>query len=538
MIVSRTKIAAIAGALLLVAIAGPAGEGVAPVVKVPAVAPKAGGQAGDAGEFVRGLYKTLESRRPDLERLAAAVDPELLLGRAMTGLSSRPPEVWTLAARVRLAKETHRLVGKIFPRGVIVVAPTVVSARAQEGSGLTVVTVRFYRIDMNRSSQRPVWHQVHIARKSAGWRVADIDQMDSGNMLSYLAISRLTDLEQEKLPREGGAPVVALFAKTLLAGLLAALLLGLVIYFALVRSAGDEPRRRPRVLIMWVAILGSIIVGAVLFLSGLMEHMDRDAAIDEFQQRSQSLMFTADAEKMIIEARSQNNQQLAEQFLGQALRRLERALTSQQWANRQAQMTKVRVLALGGDKGAAESQLKVLASEAMDPPMPAAHLELAQLQQRSKKWAEAGQSLMGFVKAVGPDAHVYCQAAQCFALARQVKNAEQMLKLARETQEFDNPNKQGAYDGTLILGRAAVRASQKRVDDVIADFNLFLAPYEGGRTDPRIWVQKCMEIAGNLRSGQFDAVTRDPKFVAYMKTLQARMNAIMKKYQPPRGGPR
>jgi len=541
MIMTRTgfRVTMVAGALLLAATLTHAAEDVAPV-PAPGVSPATSGSgavAGDAGEFVRELYKALESRRPDLERVAAAVDPDLLLERATTGLSSRPPRSWALEARVRLSRETLKLLSEIFPFGVIVVAPTVIGVRPQKGSDLTVVTVRFHRVDMQQGS-RPVWHQVYVGRKPAGWRVADIDRLETGEMLSYLAISRLTDPQQEALPREGSGPVAALFARTLMAGLLAALIFGLVVYFALVRPAGDDSGRRPRVLLMWAAILGSIIVGAVLFLSGLMEHMDRDAAIDEFQQRSQSLQFTADAEKLIAEARRQNNQQLADQFRKQALLKLERALTSQQWANRRAQVTKIRLLALLGDRGSAEAQLEVLAGKDMDPPMPAAHLQLARLQQRSKQWTEAGRSLVGFTEAVGPDAHVYVEAAQCFALARQFKNAERMLALAADTQEFDNYQNQDAYDGTLILGRAAVRAAQKRVDDVIVDLKLFLAPYETKKTDPRIWAQKVMELSGNLRGGQFNAIMRDAKFRTYLNGLQKRLNEIMKKYQAPSGGAR
>ncbi len=533
MITIGRTLTAVVVSLLLVAAAARAGESEAPFAKVPAPAPAASSK--EAGEFVAELYEALSSPRPDLNRLAAAIDPGLLLARATEGLSSRPPEVWSSAARVRLAKGTSSIVAAAFPPGVIAIAPRVVGSVRGAG-GLTVVTVRFYRIDMRRRSQSPAWHQVYVTRTPAGWRLADIDQLDTGDRLSYTAIQRLTDPQEEKLPRGGNGPVVMLLLRTLLAGVLIAVVLGLVMYFALVRPAGEEPKRRPRVLVMWVTILTPLLVGGVLFLSGLMEHMDRDAAVDEFQKRSKSLELTGQAEAAIAEVMRQNNPKLAQQFYAQTLRKLELALTAQQWANRRAQLIKIKVLVSAGDQAGAEADLKVLASEEMDPPMPGARLELAQIYQRSKKWREAGEVLVGFGKVVGSDALVYCNAAQCFALAGDFAKAERMIKLAEGAQTFDNPRNLAEFDGTLLLSRAAVRAANKRVKEVIADFKTFLAPCE---RDPKLWMRKIQELDANLRTGQFNAVLKEPEFRNYMGEIQKKINAIVKQQPPlPRGGPR
>jgi tetratricopeptide (TPR) repeat protein len=531
----RKTLTAIAASLLLTAAATRAGESQSPSLGVPAV-PAPAASPREAGEFVAELYRALESQNPDLNRLVAAIDPELLLARATEGLSSRPPDAWSSAARLRLAKEAPSLIGAVFPMGVIAISPRVVGS-AKGPAGLTVVTVRFYRIDVHRRSQRPAWHQVYVARTPAGWRLADIDQLSTGDRLSYTAIQKLTDPQEEKLPREGGGPVVMLLLRTLLAGVLIAVVLGLVMYFALVRPAGETPGRRPRVLVMWVTILAPLLVGGVLFLSGLMEHMDRDSAVDEFQKRSKSLALTGEAEAAVTEAVRQNSPNLARQFYGQALRKLELALTAQQWANRRAQLTKIKVLISAGDRAGAEADLKILASDEMDPPMPAARLELSQLYQRSKKWPEAGRTLVGFGKAVGSDALVYCNAAQCFALARDFTNAERMIKLAEEAQKFDNPKDLAEFDGTLLLSRAAVRAANKRVTEVIADFRIFLAPYED---NPRAWVSKVQELDGNLRRGQFNAILKEPEFRKYMGEIQKKINTLIKRRPPPpppRGGP-
>jgi hypothetical protein len=510
--------------------AEPAPPAKAPVAPVPAAA-----QAADARAFVRELYKGLESGRGGVLRLGAMIDPELLFEEALRGLSSRPPEVWLAGARKRVAGSVLGMAGELFPSSFLVANARVVGS-GKSKSGAEVVSVRFYRLSRNMGEHPGAWHQVHVVRTPAGWRISNIDQMDSGQRLSDLTIARLTDPRAEKLPLPGGAPLANLAVKTLAAGLLAAVVLGLAAYLLLVRPAAGKPGRGKLLLLMWVVILGPALTGAGFFFSGLMEHMDRGSALEEFKRRGKSLRGSAQAEALIGEARrmeAQGNRDLARQAYAQAMGACKEALSPEGWRqSRWGHMVRARVLVAAGDRGA-EAFLRALTSEKMDPPMPSAHLELAVLYQRQRRWSEAGRATVEFAKQIGEDAFLLCRAAQQFAQGGDFKNADGLLEAAERAQDFDNPKNSADFDHLMVLSRAAVRAKEKRGKDTVADFRLVLGPF---RKDPVNFHNMGMQLLMMARSRQFQPLHRDKDFLEFVGQLHGEIKKIRERLQKSRPG--
>jgi tetratricopeptide (TPR) repeat protein len=206
---------------------------------------------------------------------------------------------------------------------------------------------------------------------------------------------------------------------------------------------------------------------------------------------------------------------------------------AERWgANRRAMLLRARVLEIraqmsqaGDARAAAEEYLQALTSKDMKPPIPAAQLEMARFQQRQRNWGQAAEGYAGFIRAVGQDAYVMSLVAVCLATSGDSAVAERTIREAEALQDFDAVG-QPSYDENMLLNRAAVRAAGKRVDDVIADFDLFLKPYE---KIPIRWVQRCLELDANMGSGRYDALMKDPKFQAYFKALDKHLREVIER---------
>ncbi len=489
----------------------------------------------DPQAFVRALYKGLEGEKGRLrgeKRMVAAIDAGLLLERTVAGLSTRPPKVWMAAARERLtawiAAARDRLtasradpVANIFPQAVMIISPRVLGVRS-EGPDRAVVSVRYYALDRRTGMDATLWHRVYLARTEAGWHVADIEMLDSGMRLSSLALILLTDPEEESLPLEDSGVVGILALKSVVPGLLLAILLGLGAYFAMVRStAKGKPGRGLKLFLMWMVIAGPILAGLVIFAAGLMDHLDRNGAVDEIARRGASLRLTAEAQQNLLGAqmlRARRRTDDAQKAFRQAMDNCDHALAPGAWPdNRVAMLVYGRLLMAVGDRSRreAEGYLKALTSPDMQPPMPAAHLLRARFCEQHKQWSEAAGATLSFIKLVGDDAFSYVRAAKFFTEAGDFKNADEMLRRAEKAEKFDQ---------SMLIERIAIRAAQKRADDVIADIKAMMAPVSKNLGST---LMVCQQILGMAQDGRFGKVLADAKFRACINGIGKTRNAAV-----------
>jgi tetratricopeptide (TPR) repeat protein len=491
------------------------------------------------GPLVLRFYRALEGPRRDFRPIGGAIDPGELLARAVEGLEDRLPGVWMQAARERLggATEMMNAAGAILPSGAMIIKPRVTGTRDLPGGG-ALVTVRFYAVSQ-RGGPQTVWHRVLLSGGPSDWRVADIEVLDSGERLSYLAVSQLTDPGQKGLPRESGAGVAILLATSLLPGLLAALVLGLLVYFLMVRPRSEGAGRTAPVLLMWALIVVPALTGTVLFFSGLMDHLDRDSAVEEFNRRGNSRRATGEAETRMRQAQlmeSQGNSAEARRRYAEAMLFLdERALAPDGWPqNRRAMVLRARLLSAqeGGEKVAADYVNALAALK--DPPLPAARYMLSELAKHRGDWAGAARAMVAFGEITGEDAFVFCRAAQYFSEAKDRASAEKMLQRARKAQAFDNARDEGEFDHIMLFARAAVRARAGRAKEVIEDLKRILEPF---RNDARSYFEIGRQVLQVGVSEQFKPIRKDPEFQKFLKALQAQLQEIVKRYSAPQPAP-
>lgn len=504
----------------------------APAPEKPAPAPAPATSSGadvptaisdDPGAFVEMLYKRLEGQRRDDRLLVLALDPGLLLERAIAGLPTRPPKVWMAAARKRLAASRTEAIATIFPPEMMVISPRMLGVQSEKPDR-ALVGVRFYAFHPGTGAGVPVWHQVHLVRSGSGWLLADIDALQGSGRLSDLALILLTDLEQEPLPLEGSGILGSLALKSVVPGLLVALLLGLGTYFVLVRpTAKGKPGRGLKLFLMWIVIVGPLLAGLVLFAAGLMDHLDRNGAVDTVARRGASMRLTTSAQQdlltaQMLKARRRPND--AQKAFRQAMNSCDRAVAPGAWPdNRAAMLLSGRLLAAVGDRNRreADNYLKALTSPDMQPPMPAAHLLRASFCERHKQWSEAGSATLSFIKLIGEDAFSYVRAAKSFAKAGDFKSADEMLRRAEKIEKFDQ---------SMLMDRIEIRATEKRADDVIADIKSMMAPVSKDLGSTLI---TCQQILGMARDGKFNKLLEDAKFQAYMDGLSKTRNGAVSK---------
>ncbi len=498
----------------------------------------------EPGPLVLRFYKALEGPRRDFRPIGGAIDPGKLLARAVERLEDRLPGVWMQAARERLggATEMMNAAGAILPSGAMLIKPRLIGTRDLPGGG-ALVTVRFYAVSQ-RGGPQTVWHRVLLSGGPSDWRVADIEVLDTGERLSYLTVSQLTDPGQEQLPRESGAGVAVLLATSLLPGLLAALVLGLLVYFLMVRPRSEEAGRTGPVLLMWVLIVVPALTGTVLFFSGLMDHLDRDSAVEEFNRRGNSRRATGEAETRMRQAQlmeSQGNTAEAGRRYAEALLFLdERALAPDGWPqNRRAMVLRARVLSgrerlMGNDAGKEATEYVNALAKLKDPPLPAASYMLSDLAKRKGDWAGAARALLAFMEFTGEDAFLLCRAAQYFAEARDRASAEKMLERARKAQNFGNARDEDEFDHIMLFARAAVRAQSGRSKEVVADFKRILEPF---RNDVRNYFQIGYQVLQVAISDQFKPLRNDPEFQKFVKALKTQLEEIRKRYSAPQPAP-
>jgi hypothetical protein len=282
---------------------------------------------------------------------------------------------------------------------------------------------------------------------------------------------------------------------------------------------------------MWLVIAGPALAGTITFFSGLMDHLGRDGAIEEFARRGRSRRLTGEARHRLRQAgvtEVQGNVQQAQQLRREALSYCEGALASDAWRqNRPAMLLQGRIWVEAGDRRA-EDYLKALAGFS-DPAMPGALLELASLYASDGRTREAAETLVRFAGAVGEDAFNYCRAAKYAARAGDRGSADQLLERARAAQAFDDPES-ADFDHVLVLARAGVRAQQKRGKDVVEDLKRSLQPYS---RDPAEFFEMGRQILQLAGSRQFQPVHDDEEFRDFIKWLQGRLQEILQRM---RGG--
>ncbi|MHC4914138.1 MAG: tetratricopeptide repeat protein [Planctomycetota bacterium] len=496
------------------------------------------------GPLVLRLYKAIEGPRQDFRPLGGTIDAGELLTRAVEGLGDRLPAVWMQATRKRLggAGEMVGAARAIVPARAMIIKPRVTGSRELPDGG-ALVTVRFYAVSQ-RGGPQTVWHQVLLSGGPTDWRIADIEVLETGERLSYLAVSQLTDPGQDELPRESGSGVALLLATWLLPGLLAALILGLLVYFVLVRPRSEEAGRTGPVLLMWVLIVAPALAGTVLFFSGLMDHLDRDSAVEEFSRRGVSRQATGEAELRLHQGRNmaaQENTGEAKRRYAEALLYLdEGALAPDGWPqNRRAMVLRARTIAsqerLERSTGKVSADYVNALAALKDPPLPAASFMLSDLAKRQGDWAGAARAMVAFGEITGEDAFVYCRAAQYFAEARDRTSAENMLARARKAQAFDNVRDEDEFDHIMLFARAAARAQFGRAKESIEDLKRILEPF---KDDVRNYFPIGQQVLQVAISEQFKPLRSDPDFQKFVKGLQAQLEEIYRRHSaPPRPEP-
>jgi len=439
--------------------------------------PLAEAQADDSSrQFVEGLY----GRGPAGQAaMTTAIDCDALLDRVLSGLSSSPSAEWRRAAAARLEERRGALAGAIS-RSVAGSLSTRVLPAQPGADGSTRVAVRLYVISQQAGLQTG-WHRLTLRRAGSLWRVAEIEMLDSGDQLSNLAMSAILDPEREPLPEGSAARVLSAPSIKALASLIAGIVMGLVLRAALARrrtaaASGGEGGGAGSGFVWGGAALGALFA-FVFFAAGMMDLFSQRGAIDELKQRAASF------------ARLQEG-------------KVDAALSI--WReNRMAQTIRAGVLASQGNLAEAEAYLEALAQTSN--PSPTVHLQLARLQEQSKRWAQAAASRARFAELVGGDALIYTEAARDRAMAQDARGAEELLSLAGRSEP---------PDFRILMVRAETHAAMKKGAAVAADIRALLASPEG--------VLNAREAAALLEQGEeYKPVRNDPAIRAFLKELKA-----------------
>jgi Tfp pilus assembly protein PilF len=319
---------------------------------------------------------------------------------------------------------------------------------------------------------------VLLRKQAAAWRVVEIEMLaageESGADLSNLALAVLFDSNVKALPDEAGSQALALPAGELLGALLAGILLGLALHRLGRRPLPDG--KLPGALSgasFWLPTVAGLAAGLVLFGLGLSRYLHEHGAVEELKAHGLSLARLQDGD-------------------------LEGALKA--WPqNQAAQVRKAEVLASMGKPEDAQRYLAALAQTKTPPP--AVYLNLARLQQRGERPAEAAASLGKFGDLLGGDALIYIQAAQQAARGRDFRLADELL---RRAQAVEPP------DAVMLLARASIHAAERRPAEVIADFKAVLGQGAAQPRDLLLLIE---------RTPDFDPVRNDPAFVKFVKGL-------------------
>ena len=473
---------------LLFSVPGRAAEDPAATESEIELPPLPGAVTANPKSLVQLIYGSLVIPRPDPTPLITAMNVDALLERTVESLSARPPEAWMAAARKRLAEAEHRVewASGIFDGGYVV-APRVLSVQADDLTA--TVNVRYISLNPHTDSRSPAWHQVHLAKGEAGWRVVDIHVLASGDRLSYSAVQILNDAKNP-LPLGSSRGIWLATLWTLLAGALAAVILGLGAYFALVRPSKGRGRRGLLIALNWFVVLGPLLAGTGIFLSRLNDHLAARGAVDELARRASG----DGAIRQALQVAG-SDQAEAGQF---ARQRCEQAREA--WpGNHMGMLLEGRLLVAQAGASQAESYLQALADEQMADRPPGGLLELARFYRKRRAWKQAAASVLAFADVVGPDAYIHCLAAGDYARAGRFKDADVQLQKAEAVQR--------PLDDFMLLRRMKIRGLQKRAGEVVKDAEIIKEMYRG---DPRIFPRLAQEFAGE----EFDAVRKDPAFMA------------------------
>ena len=436
----------------------------------PAAAP-APAKAATARQAAQDIFQALS--RGDPRPLGDAIDTEALLARTLEGLSTQPSAVWRTAALARLDAARDKIASAVaqavaggLPRAL---------GETPGPDGTAAVGVRLY------TGSGPAWFRALMVRRTANWRVADLDLLQSGEQLSNLALSILISPDEPALPQETAAAALGRPIGALLGGFLGGILIGWGLFRMLSRPAADAPARGPLgSAFFWIPAVAGAVTGLALFAGGLGRYLNACGAADEIKLRAAS--------------RGSVLQSQMEGDLRMVMLRLEEALKL--WPqNRMAQAMKASLLAGRGKPEDAAAYLTALAGT--DSPPPAVYLLLANVYERRGEWPKAAGELLRFTERIGPDGLLYSQAAQQYARARDFRGAEDLLARAAAAEPPDI---------NMLMARTTVHAAARRVPEVIADLKAIIARRE-------VSPSQLLELVAG--SPDFAAVRDDPAFKAF-----------------------
>ncbi len=431
---------------------------------------------GDARDFVRDIYRRLATGSEDAYLpLASAIDVEAVLGHALAGLSAEPPAEWRAAALARLEADREKLAQAMADTAAPAMVRTLPARPGPDGT--TLVAVRLYVF--SQYGFRTSWHRVTLERKESAWRIAEIEIVESSDLLSNIALSALGNPKEKPLPKGSSARALAAPAVQLVVCIGLGVALGLVLRRALRgsgRGAGGSGGQSGGGWLL-AGTLAGLVLGLVFFGAGMVRYLSERGAVDEVNQRCQSMAL------------------LQEGSVDGALKL---------WReNRTAQTVRATPLEKQAGPEAAESYVAAMAGTPAPPP--AVYLQLARLRGKSRQWREAAASRLTLSKLLGGDALLATQAACDLACAGDNRGAEELL---REAAQDEPP------DFQILMFRSQAHAAMRNAPATIADLRALLATRESP-FDPR------QIVAMVEQSDDYKAVRSDPAFRAFIQGLKS-----------------
>jgi hypothetical protein len=496
----------------------------------------------DPGKFALAIFPRWTGRRLIMDNMIQSLDAELLVRRAAAGLEQQLPASWLQAAITKFTAEAQEAIRgqkipefvlKFFLRNGMTVMPRLISSRRCADPDRYQVLLRLYR--RTQGATIPTWYQVFVYRHKGRLLLEDIVCINDETSLSQEILIAIGQSKSAALQAEPHGVTGSLFLKTLGSAFGAALLLGLLTYFLLVRGPRDRPGRRTLLLFNWLVVLGPLAAGVVCFLSGYMQYLNGVAAINRMLQRSASLASCVEVEKLLSEGMAcerRRDRAGAADRARKALLKTEEALSSSGWPeNRKAMVLQVRALLASGDQRRARRMLELVTAD-MNPPLLLGFLELSTIAERERRWRKASESLRDLITAIGEDSFLLCRQAQYAVQQGDKKGADVLLQRARKAQSFDDPGENGAFDAILVLARSAVRAAQGNAAATVADFRLALASAVGNQAG---FYNVGYQIVQMSKSRQFKPVREFASFNGFIKELTVEIKEIARRYQKPAG---
>jgi len=431
---------------------------------------------GDARDFVRDLYRKLATGSEDAYLpLASALDVEAVLAHALAGLSAEPPAEWRAAALARLEADREKLARAMADTAGPAMVRTLPALAGPDGT--TLVAVRLYVF--SQYGFRTSWHRVTLARKGNAWQIAEIEIVESSDLLSNIALSALGNPKEKPLPKGSSARALAAPAVQLVVCIGLGVALGLVLRRALRGSGNGAGGSGGAGGGGWILLgtVAGLALGLVFFGAGMIWLLSERGAVDEFDQRCRSMAL------------------LQEGNVDGALKL---------WRENRTAQT-VRATPLEGRAGPEAAESYVAAMAGTPAPPPAVYLQLARLRGKSRQWREAAASRLTLSKLLGGDALLATQAACDLVYAGDSRGADELL---REAAQDEPP------DFQILMFRSQAHAAMRNAPATIADLRALLATRESP-FDPR-------QIAALVeQSGDYKAVRNDPAFKAFIQGLKS-----------------